>query len=1258
MHGKISLLAIVLLLAVALLTSGALGAKVSLDPSPTIIPESELNAVIATGYSGISSLQISESAGSFAATSSALQAVESSSVYTVTYNHPYNYSLVSNANFTTITTGGDWPALASYKPSLTVVSGVQKIADIAQKGVLSPTSLGRYTASTDKTLYFYKTETQIIRRFVENNGPAVQATETIRFVDENGVMGPPTTFPPWPLNGFASQWLGELNWPTNYWGPNMRWFTQLSIPGSTVSAFTNYFSVIGGFMSTTGKLANQFGVPYAYLTGQLTDCNDINMQPISTDAFGIFRINDVNGYYKIKFWMPWSAWVYIGDGSGNTCLRLVDTVNFGDLTVNDRVDIDGYLRDENGAPLSGYLMRLKDCVGNPKQTAFTDGSGHFVFPQEKWGQYVVWADTSWGQIPLSECFLFTPGGWTFPNIQIIVKVHLTGYVKNSANAPLSGAAVRFTDCSDNPVASATTAGDGSFTLVAPYGTYKLKATYSGTTVEVPIDGISCYRWVPGYYALNNPIIIVTQASVTGIVQDEQGTPQQGLQAQFTDCSGNFVTSSTTDSSGRYTLVAQPGSYKLKIVTNFATFDITVEGQACKYYAAGAWELSTIKLPMKTSVHGYVKNPNGTPIAGAPMELATCSDSFVSGTSTDANGYFALNGNSGNYKVKVTVGGTKYTVYDNLGNSCFFFMGDVNFGDIIFTSSTDCSLFDNTCDGNRRNYNCYFDSSQNTCMCYKETCTNGCIPDQPYCPASQYGQISVDVDDINAGYGPVKSASVSIDGNAVGVTGDDGTLSSSAKYGSHSVTVYCPNGNYCGIRNVYVDGSEWAYFDCACTQPVQKGNLKINTDNPNGYPVANAYVFLDSKYDDPKALTNVFGFAYIENIDYGNHRVDVRYAVTNPSYSGLYQLTQSVNLQSPVQTLSFQTTFSPSNRIGSASNGSVNTSAIALGVIALEVVDLISIGLSTEEYCSCIIYSNQSAFGSGFSGCIKAIESCSGDFKTCTATIRREAGVTANKCWVEEAFLIGDIASPLIPVGLVGVVGITVGKGIKKVEILEKATKAIGKIGDDLFSYGKEGIQKLARWFDDIGIFRKAVDIGVDTTRWSDDAIKGLDEFVQGSPIRQDAGKKIARVAKEGAEEAFENMNKLRSRGVVGIDKIEEKIIRSTDGELTGYLFEIKAASRSSHADEVVEVSHAVRSGGRDITDFDAILNDNSILEFKSGNPAKDVILDKITKLTNAVRMEGRGGIRFVFENTPFSDVITVLNNAVSKGDIIGWEVLT
>src|SRR3989344_4432920 len=76
-----------------------------------------------------------------------------------------------------------------------------------------------------------------------------------------------------------------------------------------------------------------------------------------------------------------------------------------------------------------------------------------------------------------------------------------------------------------------------------------------------------------------------------------------------------------------------------------------------------------------------------------------------------------------------------------------------------------------------------------------------------------GRIYADVDDLSGN--ALSGAQLYLDNSFKGTTNSNGKIDFSADYGNRNVKVNCPDGTYCDTKSVYVDGTEYAYFDCGC-----------------------------------------------------------------------------------------------------------------------------------------------------------------------------------------------------------------------------------------------------------------------------------------------------------------------------------------------------------------------------------------------------------------------------------------------------------
>ncbi len=276
--------------------------------------------------------------------------------------------------------------------------------------------------------------------------------------------------------------------------------------------------------------------------------------------------------------------------------------------------------------------------------------------------------------------------------------------------------------------------------------------------------------------------------------------------------------------------------------------------------------------------------------------------------------------------------------------------------------------------------------------------------------------------------------------------------------------YCYEEGYCF--------SEAGCDSGGCDCDTHRGDLQVNVDNINGYPVANVYVYVDG---EERALTNPFGYAYIEDVPYGNHHIDIRYRITNLDYEGDYQKSRDITVDESKEVVNFIATLPGESRVAQSKGDCSNfsriddfTPEIAPVAVAMAVIDVASVAWSTEEFCKCV-FQEEDSFG--VPQCVNAIKGCVGDTRNCVAEIRENAGPAADRCKFEEAMLVGDAVSPFIPAGFVGHgLAMVVGKGraLKFVDDIGETGRVIKTKANGTVEYVKGGVSWTVKWFDDVG----------------------------------------------------------------------------------------------------------------------------------------------------------------------------------------------
>ncbi len=239
----------------------------------------------------------------------------------------------------------------------------------------------------------------------------------------------------------------------------------------------------------------------------------------------------------------------------------------------------------------------------------------------------------------------------------------------------------------------------------------------------------------------------------------------------------------------------------------------------------------------------------------------------------------------------------------------------------------------------------------------QTCSSDC--------AAPTGKINVDVTGSNGN--PVSGAYVYLDGTLKGTTGGDGKKAVEATYGEWSLKINCPDNAPCETRTINVDGTKYASFKCNCA--VQENDLQIrvrtlHTETEEGYPIHNAYVFLDGEY---KGLTNVFGNLYISKVSSGSHKLGIALKIADNEgsapYEHKYSADISVDKKFEEKTINIATTSQQQSSSLNAGDADPNAVTVlsynqtyvpqAIPIIVVAAVAVGFIAWSYADYAKCV-----------------------------------------------------------------------------------------------------------------------------------------------------------------------------------------------------------------------------------------------------------------------------------------------------------------
>jgi hypothetical protein len=464
-----------------------------------------------------------------------------------------------------------------------------------------------------------------------------------------------------------------------------------------------------------------------------------------------------------------------------------------------------------------------------------------------------------------------------------------------------------------------------------------------------IPGETCSSNSECLYNVCSGTQCVLSGGIKGHLFDETGHPIAGKVMKLTTCNDALITQSTTDASGKYGFYAPAGSYKTKTTAPWGevTFVWANEPSGCHYYPNGFSDVWS-KLFTKANIHGRAVNPQGFASSNLPFEAATCQNVVLDTDTSDYQGYFSLNTDTGYQRINVDLNGNKFPITAKNGNACIFQYGDVDLGDIKVTAN--CSLYNNTCDDsdpNLRLYNCS-SSSANGCSCSIQHCLAGCTDGAPQCNVVGTGTIKVSVADMNGNSTPY--AEVRSDGVNMGKTNGFGKKDINTQHGPHTVKVTCPNDPISQTKNTYINTNQkYVSFALNCPTP-PKGDLKVIVSDVNGLPIVNAHIFLDDS-QSASTITDIFGLAKISNIPFGQHSVQFAYKLDFNQATLLTSRLVDINTQ---QTTVVQTLLAPTDP-GYSSYSATEITPSVFGIDDSIVIGTIVVAAvaSRTDYCACV-----------------------------------------------------------------------------------------------------------------------------------------------------------------------------------------------------------------------------------------------------------------------------------------------------------------
>jgi Carboxypeptidase regulatory-like domain len=219
-------------------------------------------------------------------------------------------------------------------------------------------------------------------------------------------------------------------------------------------------------------------------------------------------------------------------------------------------------------------------------------------------------------------------------------VHVTDA---ATGAPLAGMTAAAYNADGTTRAFSPTDANGDAVLVVPPGAYRVAAFDPALTYLrrfAPVDPSYAFASQTTSVAIALP----RGAAISGSVTTASGAAIAGMTVGAYDASGNAVATATTDGTGRYRLLLEPGAYTL------AAFDPAFHyATAYAQLAAATSQQLDFTLVPGAHVSGIVTSDAGTPLANVTVAAYDASGAMVATTRTSASGTFDLAVPPGTYR---------------------------------------------------------------------------------------------------------------------------------------------------------------------------------------------------------------------------------------------------------------------------------------------------------------------------------------------------------------------------------------------------------------------------------------------------------------------------------------------------------------------------------------------------------------------------------------------------------------------------------
>jgi len=247
-----------------------------------------------------------------------------------------------------------------------------------------------------------------------------------------------------------------------------------------------------------------------------------------------------------------------------------DTNGTTDIQLGAKGLVQGIIKDANGNPVAGALVKILDANGNEIGQTRTDENGYYKFNVEPGEYELVSSINGFGakqKINIDENW----DGSKYVDMTLLPTDTVQGTVLGMDGKPSANTKITLYDENRNALVQSYTDENGNYQFVLEENkTYNVIAEKAasgpeGEDLEGTAHIVTNDKWNTDK---DTDINLRPKAYVQGIIRDKDGNPVAGATVKLYDNDGNLIATTTTDENGMYKFVLdQNENYQIVATTD-------------------------------------------------------------------------------------------------------------------------------------------------------------------------------------------------------------------------------------------------------------------------------------------------------------------------------------------------------------------------------------------------------------------------------------------------------------------------------------------------------------------------------------------------------------------------------------------------------------------------------------------------------------------------------------------------------------------